>query len=64
MKISGMKEEFLFKGGRLTLIRSTLVNLPIYYIFLMTIPIKVAKKLESIQCGFLWGDLEDRKYIW
>lgn len=27
----------------------------------LTIPVKVAKKLETIQCCFLWGDEEGRR---
>lgn len=49
------KRKFLSKGGRLTLIKSTLSNLPIYYLFVLTGPAKVTKKVEMIQCRFLWG---------
>ena len=45
-----------FKGGRLTLLKSTLSNLPTYYLSLFTIPSHVANKLEKIQRDFLWGD--------
>lgn len=34
-----------------------------YYLSLITIPVSVARKLESIQSKFFWGDSEDhRKY--
>lgn len=43
--------------------KSTLVNLPIYYLSTLTIPKEIAKKLEATQCRFLWGDEEgNRKY--
>ena len=45
-----------FKGGRLTLLKSTLSSLPTYYLSLFTIPSHVANKLKKIQRDFLWGD--------
>lgn len=52
---------FLSKGGRLTLIRSTLSNLLTYFMSI-PIPIAVAKKLERIQRDFLWEGLgQERK---
>lgn len=54
---------FLSERGRLTLIKSTLANLPIYYLSILTIAASIAKKLENIQCRFLWGDEKgNRKY--
>ena len=43
------------KGGRLTLLKSTLLSLPTYYLSLFTIPKVVATRLEHIQRNFLWG---------
>jgi hypothetical protein len=48
----GWIEEFFFllsKGGRLTLIKSTLSNLPTYYSSLFPIPVGVANRLERLQ---------------
>lgn len=55
------KKDLFSKGGRLTLIKCTLHNLPIYHLSLLTIPVSIAKKLEALQCKFLWGDLGDHK---
>ena len=43
------------KGGRLTLLKSTLSSLPAYYLSLFTIPKAIATRLECIQRNFLWG---------
>ena len=44
------------KGWRLTpLIRSTLSNMPIYFMSLLRILRKVKMRLEKIQREFLWG---------
>uniref|UniRef100_A0A2N9HCD7 Reverse transcriptase zinc-binding domain-containing protein n=1 Tax=Fagus sylvatica TaxID=28930 RepID=A0A2N9HCD7_FAGSY len=54
-KLAGWKSLYLSKGGRLTLLKSTLSSLPTYYLSLFTIPISVANRIERIQCNFLWG---------
>ncbi|RVW89271.1 putative ribonuclease H protein [Vitis vinifera] len=58
-----MEKQYLSKGGRLTLIKSTLSNLPIYFMSLFVIPRKVRIRLEKIQREFLWGDVEGRRRI-
>ena len=47
-KLSGWRHLYLSKGGRLTLLKSTLSSLPTYFLSLFTIPISVANKLERI----------------
>ena len=54
-KLSGWKRFYLSKGGRLTLLKSTLSSLPTYYLSLSTIPKAVVIRLERIQRNFLWG---------
>ena len=57
-KLSGWKRLYLSKGGRLTLLRSTLSSLPTYFLSLFTIPKVMATRMESIQRNFLWGSFE------
>ena len=53
-RLAGWKRMYLSKGGRLTLIKSTLSNLPTYYLSLFPIPRGVAHRIEKIQRDFLW----------
>jgi hypothetical protein len=51
------------KRGRVTLIKSTLSNLPTYLLSLFPIPASVAKHIEKFHRDFLWGGLnEEFKY--
>lgn len=62
-RLAGWKRQLLSKGGRLTLIRSTLSNLPTYFMSIFIIPSSVARRLEKLERNFLWeGSMEERKY--
>ena len=58
-KLFGWKRLYLSKGGRLTLLKSTLSSLPTYYLSLFTIPQHITDRLERIQRNFLWGSSND-----
>ena len=47
-KLSSWKRLYLSKGGRLTLVKSTLSSLPTYYLSLFLIPVAVVDRLEHI----------------
>ena len=55
-KLAGWMKLYLSKGGRMTLLRSTLSSLPTYFLSLFTIPTHVANKIEKLQRDFQWGD--------
>jgi hypothetical protein len=57
--LTGWKLVYLSKGSQVTLIKSTLANIPTFYLSLFPIPVKVANHIEKIQCDFLWGGLGD-----
>ena len=57
-KLSAWKCLYLSKGGRLTLLKSTLSSFPTYFLSLFIIPKVVAARLERIQRNFLWGSSE------
>ena len=52
-RLSSWKKQYISKGGRLTLIRSTLSSLPIYFLSLFRMPKLVCFRLEKIQRDFL-----------
>ena len=52
-KLSYWKRLYLSKGGRLTLLKSTLSSLPTYYLSLFVIHVVVADRLERLQRKFL-----------
>ena len=47
------KRQYMSKGGRITLIKSTLASIPIYQLSLFRMPKLVAKRLEKLQRDFL-----------
>ena len=49
------KRQYISKGGRITLIRSTLASMPIYHMSLFRMPKSVARRLDKVQRDFLWG---------
>ncbi|RVW83965.1 Ran-binding protein 1-like c [Vitis vinifera] len=54
-RLSLWKRQYLSKGGRLTLLKSTLSSLPTYFLSLFVIPKRVCARLEKIQRDFLWA---------
>jgi len=54
-KLAGWKSNLLSRGGRLTLLKSTLCSLPIYFMSLFTIPASIVSRLEKIIRDFLWN---------
>ena len=54
-RLAAWKTQYISKGGRITLIRSTLSSLPIYHLSLFRMSQKVCIRLKRIQRQFLWG---------
>ena len=62
-RLAGWKRLYLSKGGKVTLIKSTLSSLPTYFLSLFPIPAGVAHRLEKIQRDFLWNGMgEETKF--
>lgn len=60
-KLSHWKRFYISLGGRITLFNSALANIPIYYISLFKMPVKVMKVLEKSQRDFLWEGGREKK---
>jgi hypothetical protein len=58
-KLAGWKKLYLSKGARLTLIKSTVSSLPVYFLSLFPIPASVNRRIERLQREFLWGGMGD-----
>ena len=52
-RLVGWKRLYLSKGGKVTLIKSTLSSLPTYFLSILPIPRKVANRMEKLQRDFL-----------
>ena len=59
------KRQYISKGGRITLIKSTMASMPIYQMSLFRMPKVVARRLEKLQRDFLWGggNLERKAHL-
>ena len=63
-KLVGRKKLYLSKGGRLTLLKSTLSSLLTYFLSLFTIPTYMANRIEKLQRDFLWSDSKTHLVGW
>jgi len=63
--LSRWKGRSLSMAGRICLIRSVLLAIPLFYMSLFRLPTGVARKLIKLQRDFLWGwGAEGRKIAW
>lgn len=60
-KLATWKGRSLSIGGRLTLIKASLSNLPMYNMSLYPIPMGIIEKINKIQRQFLWSGEIDKK---
>ncbi|KAJ9686044.1 hypothetical protein PVL29_015095 [Vitis rotundifolia] len=64
-RLAMWKRQYISKGGRITLILSSLSSLPIYFMSIFHLPRVVRMRLEKIQRDFLWGGgvLEQKPHL-
>ncbi|GJT10444.1 putative RNA-directed DNA polymerase [Tanacetum coccineum] len=62
-QLSSWKASTLSIGGRLTIVKSVLGGLPIYYLSLFKAPVSIINTLESIRSRFFWGFKESNHGI-
>ncbi|GFZ09197.1 hypothetical protein Acr_20g0010050 [Actinidia rufa] len=58
-RLASWRRQYLSKGGKVTLIKSTLSNMPTYFLSLLTIPKSIAVRLEKLMREFLWKGSEN-----
>ncbi|XP_028075237.1 uncharacterized protein LOC114277538 [Camellia sinensis] len=63
-RLAGWKRRLLSFAGRLTLIKSVLSSLPVYYLSLFKMPEGVAKEIDRLQAVFLWEGTELKRKIY
>ena len=62
-KLFGWKAKTLSFGGRMTLAKAVLGNLPTFYLSLFAAPSGVIEALEKIRRNFIWGGPENESKI-
>ena len=68
-RLAHWKRQYISKGGRLILIKSTMASMSLYQMSLFRMPKSVARRLEKLQRDFLWGGgnlerkVQDRKSV-
>jgi hypothetical protein len=58
-QLASWQKLYLSKGGRVTLIKSTVSSILTYYLLLFPIPVSVAKRPGRLQREFLWSGMGD-----
>ncbi|GKA67189.1 hypothetical protein Tco_0766997 [Tanacetum coccineum] len=63
-RLSKYKLKTLSIGGRLTLLKSVLTAVPIYYMSLYKVPIGILNEMEAIRRDFFNGIENSKKMVW
>ncbi|XP_028058859.1 uncharacterized protein LOC114262688 [Camellia sinensis] len=68
-RLEGWNRALLSHGGGYTLVKTVLSGIPIYFMSLFEISVKVAKSIEKLMRDFLWegkdeGRMKKRRIIW
>ncbi|GJR66773.1 reverse transcriptase domain, reverse transcriptase zinc-binding domain protein [Tanacetum coccineum] len=64
-RLASWKTKTMSFAGRLTLVKSVLGSLQLYYFLIFRVPLNVIKNLERIRKNFFWGELgAGKKLSW
>jgi lipid-A-disaccharide synthase-like uncharacterized protein len=61
--LAGWKMNVLSPAGRLTLLKSSLSSIPVYYMSCYHLPVHTINKLTSLLRKFFWGKLDKKRYL-
>lgn len=56
-------EKINYKGGKLTLVQSVLMSLPIYFFSIRRAPSKTIKDIEKLIRDFVWGGSDNGSHL-
>ena len=62
-RLATWKARTLSRAGRLTLIKSVINSLPVYYMSMFKMPTSIAMKIVKLQRSFFWGGANGEKKI-
>ena len=60
--LSLWKANYPSLGGKITLIKAALANLPIYFLSMFKFPEEIINQIEKLQRNFLWNGKEKNKF--
>ncbi|XP_028085774.1 uncharacterized protein LOC114286748 [Camellia sinensis] len=60
-RLEGWNRALLSRRGRYTLVKTVLSGIPIYFMSVFKIPVKVAKSIEKSMRDFLWEGKDEKK---
>ncbi|KAL4367510.1 hypothetical protein GQ457_05G003450 [Hibiscus cannabinus] len=63
-KLTGWKSKMLSFGGRITLVKSVLSSLPVYYSSIFPMPSSISSLLAQLTARFLWGSIDSKAIHW
>lgn len=61
-KLARWKKSYFYLGGRITIIKAALSNVPVYYMSLFRMAEKILFKMEKLQRDLFWGGANEGKY--
>ncbi|KAE8665942.1 hypothetical protein F3Y22_tig00112523pilonHSYRG00172 [Hibiscus syriacus] len=64
MRLQSWKGKLLSLGGRLTLIKTVLANLPVYLMSIFPMPKAIADQINSRIVNFIWNSNSERSIHW
>ncbi|KAJ4788737.1 RNA-directed DNA polymerase (reverse transcriptase)-related family protein [Rhynchospora pubera] len=62
-KLTGWRSQMLSHAGRLVLIKSVLMALPVYYMSMECVPKIIIKQMDSLLARFFWGKPAEGRYM-
>ncbi|KAJ4767870.1 RNA-directed DNA polymerase (reverse transcriptase)-related family protein [Rhynchospora pubera] len=62
-KLNGWRAQMLSHVGRMVMIKSVLMSLPVYYMSMECVPKSIVKQMNSLMARFFWGKPAEGRYM-